>query len=322
MVSTMTLLLAVILVAGCSTALYAAGSVSSVGHPTFRQTGVAEIKLRIEGADVHVRAPIGCQSFFHPTAGIRVTRNSGDRFIVTTSANRLELIEFSYSCSELDAKITLSPSVLVKFYRAQRAPSLAITTDAAIPIEHPGAGSAQVVLVEAKLDLSDNASNVVAVESVKDEVKKFFGESGDLRFASVDANYLPVPGQFVAFEDTKELLNFKEPAFVSPDTQKRVAKLLPKFSLILETDNPQFDRTLERIEFKYLPGESVFIPLGRSGGRRTYYPISSDRCEKQYQFCLAKMTKARISGHDFGFDLRMVYDPGARGIYHFGIRWF
>lgn len=317
------LLLAVTcLVSGCSTAIYVAGSVASVGHPTYSQTGVADITLRVNGSEVHARAPVGCRSFFHPTAGMRVTRDSGERFILSTRADQLELLEFSYSCSEFDAKIAISPTVLVYLYRAQRLPNPLITRESAVPIGHPAAKDAQVVLVEAKLDLSDRTANVEAVESIKGEMKKFFGESGDLRFASVEASFLSVPGPFVAPDDAVELVKVTEAALIPRELQKRVAKLLPPYSSIVETDNAQFDRNLDRIEFKYLPAEGVFVSLGRSGGRQTYYPISSGRCEKQYQSCLQNTTKARIGDHDFGFDLRMVYDPKSSGIYHFGIRWF
>lgn len=311
--------LAICFLAGCAIQAEIASSIGSFNNPVYRQTSVANLELRINGKDIYVRAPVECRSFV--LSKTRITRNSGERFILAVTSNQLELIEFSYSCSEADASITLHPKVLVYLYRAQRSPSPVITRDVAVPLQHPKAKLAEVVLVDARLDPSDRTTNVTPVDSIDNELKRFLSDTGSMQFASVQATYLAVPGSHVAPEDAQELLKYNQSTVIPREYQTRVAKRLPNYSLILDTDNPQFDRELEEIHFEYLPIESVFVPRGRSGGRLTYYPVYSSHCEKQYQHCLKTAAPARIGGHDFPYDLRMVYDPQTRGIYHFGIRW-
>jgi hypothetical protein len=304
---------------GCMTTAYLAGSAANAFQNTFEQNAVLQIDLVIKNKPYRLNAPIGCRSFIHPIGGMRVTRNTGELFEFHIQEAEYAYFRISYGCAEDNAEIYFDSNALIQLYRVERSPVIRIVQDWAIPHSHAEASKAAVLLVSSRVVPPNTSINVKRIETIRKSLISSGVIAVDDVLLSINSPTIALDGPYIDPTDIDYLSSLTT---VQPIPNAVAGRIVEKLRLSgkqasgvipLTKDLASF---LEEISFDFDQPSSAFIPGLATKGQRVYFPLPRDTCASDNETC--RLVRARVK---FGTTMLpatsfpIVIDPATRSIY-------
>jgi len=293
------------------------------GEPEHTQMGVLEAVLQVDGQDMTVRASAECRSFFHPNAGIRVTRKTGEMFELLSQGSSRRFVSLPYECRLSDARIELPEHLYISVFEVEQQPEPRVEARWAIRANHPEAPRASVKLLTYRVDTDDSRTNAVPTERLVTGAGSVL--PGRTVLTAVSVFPLSIDDGVI---DAKTISLFSDASAPTP-LDRGVARTVivahEKKNYVPLGRPSSYNHAaalLNQIPLLYRREHNDFVRGIEPSGKRVFVPVPVRECNGVRD---CKPQEIYWQADQIKTDALMVYDPATRVIYwrrvdHIGLR--